>query len=177
MGTWESTETPKISEFDCKGQNTLHWSVIYIIGELSKLRCRKWARMSHLDICNTSYNKKKGQESNWQFDSRPPKVGNRPDPEACKWSATCHWKALNESYKFALSLIPIGGLGKELWLCKAAGVQIRTISELLLGSPRIKSHSNVGATERRRKYYMREGGGFPRVWAVMSLVSLELPMD
>ncbi len=24
MGTWESTETPKTSELDCKGQNTLH---------------------------------------------------------------------------------------------------------------------------------------------------------
>ncbi len=24
MGTWESTETPKNSEFDCNGQNTLH---------------------------------------------------------------------------------------------------------------------------------------------------------
>ncbi len=24
MGTWESTETPEISEFDCRGQNTSH---------------------------------------------------------------------------------------------------------------------------------------------------------
>jgi hypothetical protein len=24
MGTWESIETPKISEFDYRGQNTLH---------------------------------------------------------------------------------------------------------------------------------------------------------
>jgi hypothetical protein len=30
MGTWESTETPKTSELDCKGQNTLHWDVLYI---------------------------------------------------------------------------------------------------------------------------------------------------
>jgi hypothetical protein len=36
--------------------------------------------MTHLDIYNTSYGKKKGQESNWQFDYRPQKVGNRPDP-------------------------------------------------------------------------------------------------
>jgi len=39
--------------------------------------------MSHLDICNTSYGKKKGRESNWQFDSQPLKVGNRPDLGAC----------------------------------------------------------------------------------------------
>jgi hypothetical protein len=30
--------------------------------------------------------------------------------------------------------------------------------------------------ERRREYYMGEGGGFPRVRAMVSLVSLELPM-
>jgi len=28
----------------------------------------------------------------------------------------------------------------------------------------------------KKKYYMGEGGGFPRVRAVVSLVSLELPM-
>jgi hypothetical protein len=55
-------------------------------------------------------------------------------------------------------------------------VQTGTISGLLLGSPRIKSHLDVGAVERHRKYYMGEGGGFPRVWAVVSLVSLELPV-
>ncbi len=92
LKTWESTETPKISEFDCKGQNTLHWSFIYIIGKLSKCRCRKWARMSHLDICNTSYDKKKGRESNWQFDSRPLKVENRPDPSVCRGNITHYWK-------------------------------------------------------------------------------------
>jgi hypothetical protein len=100
MGTWEFAETPKTSEFDCKGQDISHWDVLYIIGKLSKHKCWKWARMSHLDIYSISYDKKKGRELNWQFDSWPPKVGNRPDPDACKRSATCRWKALNESYKF-----------------------------------------------------------------------------
>ncbi len=64
LGTWESLGTPKTSEFNCKGQNTLHWGVLYIIGKLLKCRCRKWARTRHLNICNTSYGKKKGRESN-----------------------------------------------------------------------------------------------------------------
>jgi hypothetical protein len=51
---------------------------------------------------------------------------------------------------------------------------METVSGLLLGSPRIKSHSDVGAVERCREYYMGEGGGFPRIPAMMSLVSLEL---
>jgi hypothetical protein len=176
MGTWESARTPKTSKFDCRGQNTLHWGVLYIIGKISKRRCRKWARMSHLDIWNTSYGKKKGRESNCQFDSRPLKVNNRPNPGACRWRATRRWKSINKSYKFALDLIPIGGLTKELWPCKVAGVQTGIVSGLLLGSPGIKSHSDVGAVERRREYYKGEGGGFPRVRAVVSIVSLESPV-
>jgi len=60
IGTWESFGTPKTSEFDRKGQNTLHWGVLYIIRKLTKCKCRKWPRMGHLDICNTSYGEKKG---------------------------------------------------------------------------------------------------------------------
>jgi hypothetical protein len=61
----ESRWTPKLSKSDCRGQNTSHWRVLYIIGNLLKCRCLKWACMTHLDICNTSYGKKKGWESNW----------------------------------------------------------------------------------------------------------------
>jgi hypothetical protein len=57
-----------------------------------------------------------------------------------------------------------------------AGVQTGTVSGLLIKSPRIKSHLDVGAMERCRKYYTGEGGGFPRVRAVVNLVSPELPV-
>ncbi len=83
MGTWESAWTLKISEFNCRGQNTSHWGVLYIIRKLSKCRCWKWPHMSHLDICSTSYDQKRGRESNWQFDSQPLKVRNRPDLGVC----------------------------------------------------------------------------------------------
>ncbi len=109
MGTWVSVKTLETLEFNCKGQNTSHCGILYIIGKLLKRRCRKWAHMSYLDVCNTSYGKKKGR-----FDSRPLTVGNQLDPDACRWSATHHWKALDKSYKFALDLIPIGGLSKVL---------------------------------------------------------------
>jgi hypothetical protein len=45
-----------------------------------------------------------------------------------------------------------------------------TISRLQLGSPRKKNHLDVVSAEHRREYYMGEGGGFPRVWAVVCLV-------
>jgi hypothetical protein len=138
--------------------------------------CPKWPRMSHLDIRSTSYGRKKGRESNCQFDSRPLKVRNRPDPGACRPSATRRWKALEESYNFALDLIPIGGLSKELWAAKVPGVQTGTVSRLSLGSPGTKSHLDVAPVEWRKVYYMGEGGGFPRVRAVVSQVSPELPV-
>jgi hypothetical protein len=65
----ESQWTPEPLESDYRGQNTLHWRVLYIIKKLLKCRGLKWSRMNHLDIYNTSYGKKKGRESNWQFDS------------------------------------------------------------------------------------------------------------
>jgi len=147
MGTSESSETPEISEFDCRGQNTSPWDDLHVIGKLLNCRCRKWPRMCHLDICRTSYGKKKGRESIWQFDSRPLKVRNRLDPDVCRWSATHRWKALNESYKFASDLISIRGLNKELWTHKVPGVQTGIVSGLFLGSPGTKSHLDVSVVE------------------------------
>jgi len=34
----------------------------------------------------------------------------------------------------------------------------------------------MGLAERHREYYMGEGGGFPQVWAVVSLVSPKSPV-
>jgi hypothetical protein len=70
--------------------------------------------MSHLDICSPSYEQKKGRESNWQFDSRPLKVRNRPVPDVRFESATWRWKALFKGYNFDLDLVPIEGRGEEL---------------------------------------------------------------
>jgi hypothetical protein len=170
-GNLESSGTPATSELDCRNQNTSSWCALYTVGKALKCRCRKWSRMSHLDIYNTSYGRKKGRESNRQFDSWPQKVGNRPDSGVCRWSATHRWKALEENYKFALDLIPIWGLSWELWAPKVPGVQTGTVSGLLLGGPENKSHLDAGATEQHREYYMGEGGGFPRVWDVVSQVS------
>jgi hypothetical protein len=111
----KSFETPKTSKLDRRSHNTLLWGVLYTVGKVLKCRCRKWPRMSHSNICSTSYGRKKGQESNWQFDSRPLKVGNWPDPDVYRWSATHCWKALEKSYKFDLDFIPIEGLSWELW--------------------------------------------------------------
>jgi hypothetical protein len=175
---WEldSRWTPECSKSDCKSQNPMAWRILHTIGKLLKHKCLKWARMTHLDIWNTSYGQKKSWESNWQFDSGPLKVGNRPDFLVCMWHATYHWKDLNEGYNVFLDFISIGGLHKKLWGPKVTGVPTLAISGLPLGSPGTKSHLDVGLVERHKVYYKGEGGGFPQVRAVVSLVSMSLPV-
>ncbi len=172
----ESSEIPENSEDNYRGQNTLHWGVFYTVQKVLKCKCPKWPCMSHLDIFSPSYGQKKGRESNWQFDSQPLKVRNRPESDVSRWSATCCWKAFEEGYKFGLDLIPIGGWGEKLWSPKVPGVQTVTVSGLHFGSPGKKCHSDVASTGERRKYHMGEGGDFPRVWAVVSQVSPRLPV-
>ncbi|CAK9874844.1 unnamed protein product [Sphagnum jensenii] len=53
---------------------------------------------------------------------------------------------------------------------QSPGTPPGTISGLQLGSPGKKSHLDVGAAEHCRVYYMKDGDGIPRVWAVVSLV-------
>jgi hypothetical protein len=144
--------------------------IFYIIGKLLERRCLKWARIAHLDILNTSYGQKKGRESNCQFDSRPQKVGNRLDLLSYRGRATYPWKALDESYNFALDRTSIASLIAKLWGSKVARVPVGGISGLPLGSPGKKSHLDVASVESCRVYYKGEGGGFPQVWAVVSLV-------
>jgi hypothetical protein len=163
VGSWSPKRSPKSLERDCKGQKPLPWKVIYIIEKLLKCRCLKWARITHLDIQNTSYGQKKGQESNWQFDSQPLKVRNRPDFLVCRGRDTYRWKALDQGYNFAWDLIAIGGLHKKLCAIKVAEVPIMGISGLPLGSLWTKSHLDVAPVERCRVCYKGEGGGFPQV--------------
>jgi len=170
VGKMDSSGTPKNSEDDLRGQISLPWCVLYNNGKLLKLRCSKWPRIAHLDICSPSYGQKKGRESNCQFDSRPLKVRNRPLPDVASRSATQRWKALNESCNFGSKLIPIRVRGEELWPSKVPGLQLGTVSGLQLGSPGKKSHLDIASAESCRVYYMGEGGGFPRIWAVVSLV-------
>jgi hypothetical protein len=77
------------------------------------------------------------------------KVGNRLDFLACRWRATYRWKALDESYNFALNFISIGGLYTKLWGPKVAEVPTLKIS----GLPKTKCHLDVGLVERHRVYY------------------------
>jgi hypothetical protein len=119
----ESFGTPECLEFDSKAQKSLHWGVLGVIAKVLKRKYRKWPRIGHLDICRPSYGQKKGRESNWQFDSQPLKVGNRPLLDIRFESTTQPWKDLDEGYNFDLDLVAIGLCSRKLWAPKVPGLQ------------------------------------------------------
>jgi hypothetical protein len=164
FGSWNPDGLLNFWKSDCKGQNPLDWRVHYIIRKLLECRC--------LNTSNISYGQKKGRESNWQFDSQPLKVRNHLDFLACKWRATYRWKAIDEGYNFALDLISIKGLHTKLWAPKFMEVPTLGILGLPLGSLGTKWHLGVGPVARHKVYYKGEGGGFPQIQVVMSLMSL-----
>jgi len=135
VGGLEPFGTLECSELNSKAQNTSHWSVLGAIEKVLKRRYRKWPRIGHSDICSPSYGQKKGRESNWQFDSRPLKVRNRPLPDVALKSATWRWKALDKSYNFNSRLVLIQVRGEELWPFKVSGVQPGQFWDSISGVP------------------------------------------
>jgi len=145
VGGLEPSGTPECLELDNKAQNTSLWGVLGVIGNFLKRRYWKWPRIGHSDICSPSYGQKKGRESNWQFDSRPLKVRNRPLADVVLKSATRRWKALDERYNFGSGLVSIRARGEELWPSKVPGLHF--------GSPNKMCHLDVASATSRRKYY------------------------
>jgi hypothetical protein len=138
VGDLESAWTPECLGFDSKAQNTSHWGVLGVIGKVSNRKYRKWPRIGHLDICSPSYGQKKGRESNWQFDSRPLKVRNRPLPNLRIESARYRWKDLDEGYNFGWNHVAIRLCSWELWAPK-----VRDSNRDKFGTPTWESREKV----------------------------------
>jgi len=63
----------------------------------------------------------------------------------------------------------------KLWAPKVLRVLAMGILGLSLGSPWTKCHLDVGLMERHKIYYKGEGGGFPQVRAMLSLLNPNCP--
>jgi hypothetical protein len=171
----ESSGTPECSELDSKAKNTSHWGVLGVIGKVLKRRYRKWPRIGHLNICSPSYGQKKGRESNWQFDSRPLKVGNRPLPDLRIESVIRRWKDLDEGYKFSSDLVAIRLRSRELWALKVLGLHPGQFSRQFRDSdPGVPGKSDIRAWVPRSVTEYTIGSmvvAYSRVRAVVSQVS------
>ncbi len=119
--------------------------------------------------------KMNGRESNWQFDSRPLKIRNQPDFLGCRRCATYHWKALDEAYNFASDRIAMEVWTRSYVPSKSRESGLMEFRDFHLGVPGQNGHLDVVPVEWRRVYYKGEGGGFPQVQAVVSLVCSGCP--
>jgi hypothetical protein len=127
--------------------------------------------------------------SHWQFGHLQPKLWAKEGPGV----KLTIWLPTTKSRESTSSRRPIwvcdmalerSRQGLQLWFrpCRdptlQSGVMMvqssrspaGTISGLHFGSPGNLCHSDVASATSRREYYMGEGGGFPRVRAVVSLV-------
>ncbi len=115
---------------------------------------------------------KKGKESKCQFYSRPLKVRNLLDFFLCRWHATYHWKALDESYNSSQSEV----CTQSFTTPKSQESQLWECWDSHLGVPGQNAILDVGFMERHKVYYKGEGGGLPQVWAMVNLMSPSLPV-
>jgi len=135
-----------------------------------KRKYRKWPRIGHLDICSPSYGQKKGRESNWQFDSRPLKIKNRPFSDVRFGNATWRWKDLDEGYNFGSDLVAIQLRNRELWQFKVSGVPPGQFRDSISGVP-TKCAIRVPPLWSNAEYTIgSKVMAYFRVQAVMSLV-------
>jgi hypothetical protein len=121
VGTWSPSGLLKTQSSSWRAKTPCIGVFLVSLEKVLKCRCLNWPRIGHLDIYSPSYGQKKGQESNWQFDSWPLKVGNRPLLDVRWQCATWRWKTLEESYNFGSNLVPIWTWGEKLWMPKVSG--------------------------------------------------------
>jgi len=96
-------------------------------------------------------------------------TSSRPPNWECDTSLERSWRG----YKFGSDLVAIKPGSQELWAPKVPGPHPRQFRDNF-GTPtwesRKKEPFGCSLSGRRKEYYMGEGGGFPRVRAVVSLV-------
>ncbi len=118
----------------------------------------------------------KGQESKCQFDFQPRKIKNLLELCVCRRCATYQWKSLNKGYNHVVDFISIEGLHKKLWASKMMRIPISGIMGLLTWESQEKWNLGVAPMVSHRKHYKEEGGGFLQIRAMVSLMSLCMPM-
>jgi hypothetical protein len=167
----ESRWTPKISESDLRGQNSMAYGVPYNIRKLLEHRCLKWDRIAHLDIWNTNYGQKK-RARNQIVNLTSNQKKSRIDPIYFTANNVQHIVGkLSTRATTLLWIAPRSEVCSQSYGApKFRESRLARFWDSHSRVPKEKSHLDVGPMERCRVYYKGEGGRFPQIWAVVSLV-------
>jgi hypothetical protein len=141
-----------------------------------KCTCLNWACITHLDIWNIGYDQKKGSGIKltiWLPTTKCLELTQFPNMQAMyNIPLESSWPGIQLCFRPHCNQRST----REVMRPKVAGVWAMGISGLPLGNPMTKCHMDVAPVERCREYYKGEGGGFPQVRVVVSLVSPRLPV-
>jgi hypothetical protein len=165
VGDLESSGTPENSEFECRAQNISHWNVLGIIGKFLKHRCPKWPRMSHLDG---------SQIGNLTTDQA--KLGINPIPTCDAGVRHGVEKLSRRATRLVQTSSRSEVRARSYDGPKSQESKLGQFRDFTLGVPGQRATwvwarwSNAGNT------MWGEGGGFPRVRAVVSQVSPRSPV-
>jgi hypothetical protein len=107
-----------------------------------------------------------------------PTTGNQESTPFPCVQVACNTSLESSRQGLQLRLRPHPNLrsSQEVIVSQSCGTSSLGDSRLPFGSPGTKSHSDATPAGRCRIYYTGEGGGFPRVRVVLSLVSLRSPV-
>ncbi len=124
------------------------------IKKVLKHKCLKFPHIVHLNLNCISYEQKKGQESNWEFDFRPQipwKQGSNKVQLEC---VIHHWKDIYKGYKILSSYFQNTFNLRKIWMSKILGLPLRSLEE--------KWHLDVIPMERHKVDYREENGASSR---------------
>jgi len=93
-------------------------------------------------------------------------ISSRRCLKECNTALESSWRELQLWFKSR----PDPSLGRGAMSVQSPGTPTRDSFETPTWESREKEPFDVASAENYRVYYMGEGGGFPRVWAVVSLV-------
>ncbi len=163
---------PKSSEGNCRGQNSLDWKYPYIIEKILEHRCLKWVCMTDLRYLKHKL---------WPKERSGVKLGiwlMTTKSQKSPWF-TClqvAWHIIKIFLTRDTTLLETSFQSeayiKSYRLSKSREFQFQKFWESQLGSLGTKWHLGARLVAMHRKYYKGEGGGFPQVQAMGSLVSL-----
>jgi hypothetical protein len=132
--------------------------------------------MGHLNICNTSYGKKKGWESNWQFDSRPIKSRESTGPQGVQVKCDTSLENSRQELQVCFRPHPNSRFEKRV----TSPQSVKSPNRDSFGTPPWESWDKkpFGCRCREEAQRILYGGRWwlPRVQAVVSLVSPKSPV-
>jgi len=151
-----SCKSPKCSEPWLEMETNTKLGPFHTIGKVLNCRYLKCPWIVHLDLIWMRYDQKKGQKSNWEFDSWPQIPFEKRSNNLQLGHAIHHWKDLFQGYKIVPSHAPNMIFKGRHEHPKSFETTRVPIFRILLESPRKKCHLNVAPMESHKIYY-REG--------------------